>query len=168
VLSDGCSQNNDTTKINIHFKAPLSQSLNVIDSLCFGAKATLKTKASGGIGNYTNQWQVGNSPVSITDSLKITNTQSGKITYKSIITDGCSLPDTISIDIIHLDPLKIQLSTTDSCPSGLASILSQVTGGLRSQLKINWYNKSTPIYQGSTLTINPSNYSDKTFTAIAV
>lgn len=167
VLSDGCTLNNDTASIKLHYKAPLSQSLNVIDSLCFGAKATLKTKASGGIDNYVYQWQSNNTTVSSTDSLKITNTQPGKFTYTSIVTDACSSPDTITIDIVNLDPLKIQLSTADSCPTGSALIVSQVTGGLRSQLTINWYNKSTPIYQGSTLSINPSNYSDKIFTAVA-
>ena len=167
ILSDGCSQVNDTAKINLHFKAPLSQTMKVIDSLCFGASATLKTQASGGIDKYVYQWLSNTTTLSNTDSLPIVNNKAGKETYISIVKDGCSSPDTITIDIVNLDPLKIQLSTTDSCPSGLASILSYVTGGLRSQLKITWYNKSTPIYQGSTLVINPSNYSDKTFTAIA-
>lgn len=167
VVSDGCTQYNDSANINLHYKAPIGQSMNVIDSLCFGAKATLKSKASGGIDKYYYQWLINTTPASTTDSLNITNTNAGKSTYTSIVKDGCSSPDTISINIVNIEPLELQLTTADSCPTGTTAIQAKLTGGKQSQLMINWYNNTNQIHQGSTLNINPSTYNNKLFTAIA-
>lgn len=88
----GCT--NQTAVLNVR-KSAINTTIEGKTTLCEGQSNLLKTKSSGGIGNYNYEWRIGNSYIGTVQEINATN--AGK--YKVIVKDdtGCSSSDSLII-----------------------------------------------------------------------
>lgn len=88
----GCT--NQTAVLNVR-KSAINTTIEGKTTLCEGQSNLLKTKSSGGIGNYNYEWRIGDSYIGTVQEINATN--AGK--YKVIVKDdtGCSSSDSISV-----------------------------------------------------------------------
>lgn len=168
VVSDGCSLPDDSSEIEINILAPLSQTLQYPDSICFGSNALFKTSAAGGNGNYIYQWTDSlNATISTTDTLRYLHKSSfaGPLAYQVLVSDGCSFNDTMSVASELLAPLSITLSASDPCPVNALTLSATAIGGKTSSHLIRWFENGVLIGSGNSLAVNTFGL-PKTYTAI--
>lgn len=168
IISDGCTIPNDSSSISLDFLNPLSQSVNFADSICHGTTNTFTSSANGGNGNYTYKWLDNtNSIVSSNNNYQFTHTsqQTGPIIRKSIVSDGCSVNDTINISTELLSPLSLSITASDPCPVNALTLTANASGGRSSSYIIRWFDAGNLIGNGSSISIN-TNGQAKNITAI--
>ena len=168
IISDGCTVVNDSNELNIEILEPIIQTTNYQDSICFESSANFKTTAQGGLGNFSYKWiDNSNTTISTLDNYIFTHNtnQTGTNTLKAIVSDGCSKSDTSEINTVLLAPLNVSISASDPCPVNALTLTANVTGGKTTSRQINWFENSSPIGTGNSITLNTLGI-PKTITAI--
>ena len=109
VLSDGCTQLNDTTAFNVTRLLPLGGSIAATPAaVCQGDSLTLTLTQTGGkIAGY--QWTIDGVPVAWT---KLRTDPGFTRSYNYTLTDGCSAPFTTSANVV-VHPKPNAVVTTD-------------------------------------------------------
>ena len=162
ITSDGCTIPNDSSSIELDFLRPLSQSVNFADSICHGTTNTFTSSANGGNGNYTYKWLDNtNSTVSSNNNYQFTHSSqlTGTITRKVILSDGCSVNDTVSFSSELLSPLSLSITASDPCPANALTLTTNVSGGRSSSYSIRWFDAGNLIGNGSSISINTNGQS---------
>lgn len=168
IISDGCTVVNDSTELNIEILEPISQTTNYPDSICYQSSNNFKTTAQGGTGNYIYKWiDNTNNIISSIDNYNFTHNtnQTGISTIKVIVSDACSENDTAEINTVLLAPLNITIIASDPCPINALTLTANATGGKTTSRQINWFENSSQIGTGNSITINTQGI-PKTITAI--
>jgi Zn-dependent metalloprotease len=117
VLSDGCTQVNDTTSFNVTRLLPLGGSITATpNAVCQGDSITLNLTQTGGKTNAYS-WSVDGTPV----TWKKMRTNPGFTrSYSYTLTDGCSAPFNTSANVVVYPKPNAVLTTdiNDICAGG--------------------------------------------------
>ncbi len=145
ITTDNCTTLPDTTSIRLNVLPKLQLQVGYKDSMCYQSTNTIQLKAKGGkANNYQYQWlNAQQQPLQgSSDSLVIAYTsaiQSGLHTYYAILSDGCSINDTITISQMLLPPLSLSLSTNNACPAYSSLLKANITGGKGYGYQLQWW-----------------------------
>ena len=145
ITTDNCTTLPDTTSIRLNVLPKLQLQVGYKDSMCYQSANTIQLKAKGGkANNYQYQWlNAQQQPLQgSSDSLVIAYTsaiQSGLHTYYAILSDGCSINDTITISQMLLPPLSLSLSTNNACPAYSSLLKANITGGKGYGYQLQWW-----------------------------
>jgi gliding motility-associated-like protein len=124
ILSDNCTPP-DTGYVIVTVKAPLSINPGADTTICSGQSALLNASASGGISSaHQIEWNHG-----LGKGKSFTVNPSVTTTYRAILTDGCSRPDTAEVKVIIRDALKVTAINDTTICSGQQLLLSASGAG---------------------------------------
>ncbi|MFN7301389.1 MAG: M4 family metallopeptidase [Bacteroidota bacterium] len=137
VLSDGCTDRQDTAQVNIWVKPALKVTVKTADTLlCRADSVRLSASASGGDTiNYQYSWNRG---------LGLGATQKTKPAsdgwYKVSLSDGCSVPATADSVYVRFRPLlKVTLDPdTLICEGRKVFLRSNPSGGIGTKHELIW------------------------------
>lgn len=160
VLSDGCSQPNDTFVFRISIRDPLELFSTRDTLICYGSKIYLKARLFGGnASSYEYEWRSlpGDIPQGYGDSILINPTIT--TVYKVIGRDFCTKPsDSTTLEVRVLPPINSSLDgDTLICYGETANLTGSVSGGLGSSYVYKWYEEGNPVVIGNnpSISVNP-------------
>lgn len=160
VLSDGCSQPNDTFVFKISVRDPLELFSTRDTLICNGSKIYLKARLFGGnASSYQYEWVSlpGDIPQGFGDSIEISPTNT--TVYKVIGRDFCTKPsDSTTLEVRVLPPIKSTLDgDTLICYGETANLTGSVSGGLGSAYEFKWYEEGNSAVIGTnpSISVNP-------------
>lgn len=157
-LSDGCSQFNPSSSVDVLVLDSLTVIINAQDTACFGETITLTSSVTGGdVNQYTYLWTPSNN-IGDTETDIIRSTR----TFQLEVSDGCTPKNGIATHTVVGRPaLSLNTSNDTVLCFGETAIMSvKHAGGVAAQRQITW---SHGLGTGDTKTIVP--LFTRTFTA---
>ncbi|MBU6325741.1 MAG: gliding motility-associated C-terminal domain-containing protein, partial [Bacteroidetes bacterium] len=158
VLSDGCTVKNDTQQVTVTVRPLLDVRLGNDTTLCFGNGFTMNVTSFGGTGLYSYRWEdKANPAVSLGSGSSLTATPLTTVTYRVILSDGCSAKnDTDELKVTVLPNLKLSTSPdTSICFGNNALLRSSVSGG-KGSYTYTWTDLSNSQNMGSNAQLSVS------------
>ena len=132
LLKDVCSVDADTVSIHVRSYDSVKAMLSSNISLCNSIPATVKAKATGGLGTYAFTWYNTDGSVNnTTDSIVVK--QYGTFSYGLKVSDNCSAPaDSIGTRIMNHSPLSFVLPDDSIlCYGSSTSIVPKILNGTK-------------------------------------
>ena len=145
--TSGCSGDETTTAVAVVPKLVASITGNA--AICQAGTATLKANSSGGLGPFSYQWTLSNTPVG-TNSATFSTTSAG--TYTLMITDTLGGVSTASFAVTVSNPKPSPMGLNLFC-EGTSTVFSASATGGTGTYTYNWKREGTSIGQGSSLTL---------------
>jgi gliding motility-associated-like protein len=138
---------NDTLEVVVRVKPPLQSSIlralqdeNPVGdtTVCFGSELQFFAKGFGGDStNYSFQWLWNDSIISTENNMRFTPLS--PFPLHLVTNDGCSPPDTTTINISILPPLEVAFTAPDTlCLGEAIALFAQATGGIESNFTYQW------------------------------
>ncbi len=152
IAGDNCSIPEDSIRVNINELSAISASVKFVDSICFGRSALFEASATGGNGLLNFHWiSSSNILLGNGDSILMVNNGSNDIAGKLIASDNCSDNDTIDINSVFLEPLKVSMIASDTCTGQDVNLFASGEGGKTGRYKFNWYQAAKFLGQGQSI-----------------
>lgn len=127
ILSDNCTEKEDTAWVTVHVRDSLNVVLNSDTTICLGQYASLRANAFGGLtAGHAFTWNQGLSTDSVQTVNPVTTTQ-----YRIILEDNCTVKDdTAWITVNVRDALSLtERSDTTICIGESVLMHTSVAGG---------------------------------------
>ncbi len=158
VLSDGCTVKNDTQLVTVNVRPLLDVRLGNDTTLCYGNSITMNAISTGGNGIYSHRWEdKANPAVSLGSGSSLTAAPLSTITYRLILSDGCSVKnDTDELKVTVLPNLKLSTSPDTSICFGNSALLRSSVSGGKGSYTYNWTDVSTSLAVGSNAQLSSS------------
>ena len=151
---DPCGNSNlITLPMQIHDVDPLQATVSDVSVHCSGESVDLTVVATGGLPDYTYNWDVGGTTETVTVSPGAT------ATYNVTVNDACiGTPVTASgtVTVPNYPPLLMITSPDTSvlCPNTPQTIFAEATGG-EGSYTYTWYEGSTVVGTGTSVDVSP-------------
>jgi hypothetical protein len=141
VLSDNCTQLNDTVSVRIRIGKPLSINIPASDTLlCYGSNHVFKLSADGGL---PQNYQYTVNGVGLDSDTFSINALRDTLLWITI-SDGCSEPDSALMNISIRNPLTLRYNLPDTtvCYGTSITVKLSGSGGLSQNYVYQFINKS--------------------------
>ena len=135
MINDACMHQKSYDTVYIDVLNPINTSLSPDTTICFDTDAKIKASVSGGLSNYSYLWNI-----SALDTNIISQSFADTSLVTVIVSDGCSIPDTVSMNVSVLDSLEVDLSQNNNqaCLGELITINAISKGGKPNQYSFIW------------------------------
>lgn len=148
---------NDTAKVTVTVRPPLSLTLANDTTICMGANVPLKATATGGTGTYKLLWTVNNGLWTDTAFASTVSPTTSSI-YRAVLSDNCSTNDTAFVKVTVRDSLKVSLPYNDTaiCSGEQLTVNPVGKGGIVANYSYSWRFPDGTVVNGKQPTINPT------------
>ncbi len=148
-VTDYCMPNNSSTMLTIKMKPALAIDAQLKDTtLCYGQNIKLKANAKGGVpANYTYQWRINNTAIGSADSINLNTSlyapkSGGNAKLQLILSDQCSQPDTVLMNLNILPAIATKVLKVDSICFNTTGVFKVQDAGGKQSYEMAWYNQS--------------------------